>query len=478
VVFLAATLGLFSLLLYGNFHKYLYDEFDDLLSSQAEGVAALIDSYWRAGNVTGLNGTAASNDKARDATEFVNIARGWVEERRKSPEFMSIFIQILDTKGGRLVASKSSPRLTGLEKEDLEDILDEDETFNTIDGYSAEGKKLRFRICARPLLKDGKAEYIVLAAGPASLVSLALRNLRLILFVLLPLTILLAGIPGLFLVKLTLKPVDRMIDTLRQITAENLKLKIHLPDTKDEVKRLADTFNDMIGRLDRSFSSQQRFIQDVSHELKVPLAILREELTSVLAKPCSQEEYSAVARKALKELDNSSKAIENFIALSRLEDSDILLEIRKVNMTRLIEDVVDEMRAFASQKAITVSSSLQEDVVLDGDEEQLRRLLINLIDNAVKYTLRNGKIAIMLHKEGGNAAIVVSDTGIGMPEDEIPYIFDRFYKIEKTRPDDGFGIGLSIAKSIVSAHKGVVRVESELGKGSTFTVSLPILYTG
>ncbi|MFA5256105.1 MAG: HAMP domain-containing sensor histidine kinase, partial [Candidatus Omnitrophota bacterium] len=253
----------------------------------------------------------------------------------------------------------------------------------------------------------------------------------------------------------------------------------HIPDTKDEVRRLADTFNDMIERLDRSFSSQQSFIKDISYELKAPLFVLRGEIASILNKSSPKEEYEAMLHKSLKELDQFSGIIDNLIVLARFDNSQMPIEIKKVNLTRTIEEALKGAKAAAEEKDIVLSSFLQDVIILDGDEERLKRLFKNLLDNAVKYTRRNGEIIVSAHKGKGFANITVTDTGIGIPEDEIPYIFDRFYQVNKSRSGkNGFGLGLSVAKSIAESHKGKITVESRPGKGSTFTVSLPESYPG
>ncbi|MFA5085719.1 MAG: HAMP domain-containing sensor histidine kinase, partial [Candidatus Omnitrophota bacterium] len=242
---------------------------------------------------------------------------------------------------------------------------------------------------------------------------------------------------------------------------------------------LADTFNDMIERLDRSFSSQQNFIKDISYELKAPLFVLRGELSAVLSKPSSKEECEAMLRKGLGELDQFSEIIDNLIMLARFDNSQMPIEIKKVNLTRIIEAALKAAKPAAMQKDIIVSSFLQETIMLDGDEERLESLFTNMVNNAIKYTHRNGKVVVAVHKRKGFANVTISDTGIGIPDDEIPYIFDRFYQVNKSRsPKNGFGLGLSVARSIAESHKGKITVESHPGKGSIFTVALPISYPG
>ncbi|MDO8535807.1 MAG: HAMP domain-containing sensor histidine kinase [Candidatus Omnitrophota bacterium] len=467
MLLLAVTLFSFSVILYGSFSKILVNNLDDLLSSRAEGVADSVHTYWH-----DKGGTS-------DIAPFLNIARDWVEEKRKDPELMKVFVQILSVKTERLVSTKSMPFIAPIPKQDLDDVLAGDDSFNSLGGVFTDGKKTKFRVYTRSVIEDGKVIYLVQAAAPIELISIASGSLRVILFILLPLTIILAGIPGVLLAGLTLRPVDGMINTLKHITAENLKLRIHMPDTKDEIKRLADTFNDMIERLDRSFSSQQNFIKDISYELKAPLFVLKEELAAVLNKTSSKEEYEAVLRRGMVELDQFSEIIDNLIVLARFDNSQMPIEIKKVNLTGIVEEVLRSAKASASEKDVILSSFLQDVIILDGDEDRLKRLFTNLVDNAIKYTRRNGKVVVAAHRGKDSASITVSDTGIGIPEDELSYIFDRFYQVNQSRSGkNGFGLGLSVAKSIAESHKGKIAVESQPGKGSSFTVTLPIYYPG
>lgn len=470
MLLLTVTLFLFSSILYGSFTKLLYSNLDDLLSSRAEGVTNSITAYWAAKQIE------IQHDGPR-LGEFAKTAAGWVEEKRRDPELMSIFVRILNRKQEVVVASKNMPVLEALDKDDLADVLSGEDDFSTLKGETADGKKVKFRAYSKPVTEGSEVEYIVQVAGPASLITLASKNLFWALFILLPLTVILAGVPGVILVGLTLKPVDEMIKTIKQTTAENLKLKIHLPDTKDEIKRLADTFNEMIERLDRSFSSQQSFIQDISAELKLPLETLKKEFEAGSARTLSASEYAGMLRKGLEELNRFGRVIEELETLAKFDNNRIALEIRKVNLSKLVERALDNIRQDALKKDLGISSVLKDPIVIDGDEKQLSQLLSSLLDNAVKYTNRKGTVTITVRKSLRSAIVTVADTGIGIEDNELPYIFDRFYQVNKSRVSNGsFGLGLSIAKSVAEVHKGTVSVESKPGKGSTFTVILPLSY--
>jgi len=481
MLLLAATLLIFSAALYGSFDKILINNLDDLLSSRAEGIADAIHTYWHAKEAGLLeSGKKPGGGDAQGLSNFIEIAREWVEEKRKDdPELLKVFAQILDTKGERLVATKTMPFVAPIPKEYFEDVLAGEDSFDTVNGMPDNARKTRFRVYTKPVIEGGKVAYVVQVAGPVDLVSLALHNLIFILFLLLPLTIILAGIPGVLLAGLTLRPVDKMVDTLKQITAENLKLRIHIPDTKDEIKRLAETFNEMIERLDRSFSSQQNFIQDISYELRMPIVALKEDLGSALSKELSRPEYETILRNGLQELEKFSGIIDGLLVLAQFDNSQMPLEIKRVSLNRLLEETLSAVKVRAQEKDIALSSFLQDRIVLDADEGKLKRLFTNLLDNAVRYNLRKGKITVSAHKDNKFAKVIISDTGVGMPADELPYIFDRFYQINKSRVSrQSFGLGLSIAKSIIESHKGRISVESQPGKGAVFTVSLPLSYPG
>jgi heavy metal sensor kinase len=293
---------------------------------------------------------------------------------------------------------------------------------------------------------------------------------------LLPVAIFLTSIVGLFLAEFTLKPLKKIIKTVRQITAENLKLRIDLPDTKDEIKRLADTFNEMLAKLDQSFSSQQQFIHDISHELRTPLTILKGELEVTLKKVRPQKEYESILHSSLEEMNKISRIIENLLMLARFDNKDVSFEIKPLDLNQLMQNILDDITILSDQKDIQINFSPEESIILEADEGQLRRAILNVLDNAIKYTTANGKVFVNLKKENNTAEIKISDTGIGMAKEHLPFIFDRFYRVDNSRNTNGFGLGLSIAKSIIKVHRGRIEVESQPNQGTTFIISLPLSY--
>ncbi|MCX5687348.1 MAG: ATP-binding protein [Candidatus Omnitrophica bacterium] len=291
---------------------------------------------------------------------------------------------------------------------------------------------------------------------------------------LLPLTVFLTGIIGAFFAKVALNPVDRIIKDIHQITAQNLKKRTSIPDTNDEISRLADTFNDMLARLEYAFFSQRKFIEDLAHELKTPLAILKGEIEVALKKIRSKEEYENILKSSIEEINRISSIVENLLIFARFENDTVMLETKTLDITILLKSVVDDIKILAMQKNIKMSIKEQEKIVISGDADKLKRLFLNILDNAIKYNPQGGKVNISITKKNDSVHIRVSDTGIGIPEKDICHIFDRFYQVDKSGHQSGFGLGLSIARSIAEAHKGKIEAESTLNHGTTFIISFPL----
>ena len=474
---LTIIISLFSISLYSNFKNNLYGDLDDLLQSKTEGIADSIDTYWETEKLDALKAdiNEAVFSKINNIN-FVKIAQRWVKEKSNDPKLINIIVQIFDAGGNNIASSKNIPSIASLSKENLNYALKGNGHFDNLNIELSDGKTLSLRELIVPVIENNKVAYIVQVTSPLAQVAAALNRLRFILLLLLPAAIFLTGVVGLFLAEFTLKPLKKIIKTVHQITAENLKLRVDLPDTKDEIKKLADTFNGMLEKLDKSFSSQQQFIHDISHELRTPLTILKGELEVTLKKVRSQKEYESILRSSLEELNKINRIIENLLMLARFENKEVSFEIKPLNLGQLIQNILDDIKILSEQKVIQINFSLEESIVLEEDESQLRRAILNVLDNAIKYTPENGKVFVTLKKENNIAEIKISDNGIGIAKENLPFIFDRFYRVDKSRNTNGFGLGLSIAKSIIETHKGKIKVESQPSQGTTFTISLPLSF--
>lgn len=298
------------------------------------------------------------------------------------------------------------------------------------------------RVAIVPLSTDTTLGFAAVAE-PLSVVEVGLAELRRDLFAGVLLVLLLASGGGYFLARKSLAPI-----------------------------------NDLLTRLKNSFKEQQRFIADASHELRTPLAVLRGETEVALGKTRSVAEYQESLSLIQDEAERLSRIVEDLFILARQPiDTRAALNKERVALNDAVSDCARAARVLAFRKGIRLK--LENDspaIALQGDAELIKRMILNLLDNAVKYTPAGGEISLVLARQNGNAEIVVRDTGIGIPETDQPRVFDRFFRVDKARARTlgGAGLGLSIAQWIVEVHGGEIQLLSTPGQGSTFTVVLPL----
>jgi heavy metal sensor kinase len=280
---------------------------------------------------------------------------------------------------------------------------------------------------------------------------------------------------GYLLARQALAPVDRMAATTAEISATRLDRRLHAPNRDDELGRLARTLNGMIARLERSFEEARRFTADAAHELRTPLAILRNEAEVALRVPRESEEYRDCLEDMLEEIDHLSRLSEALLFLFR-EDAGLGAHTRDVlSLDLIVREIADHMRVVAAEQQQELMVDAPSPCYVLGNAEQLRRLLFNLLDNAIKFTPAGGSIGIRVECQRGRARVIVSDTGIGIGPEHLPRVFDRFYRVDsaRSRRTGGNGLGLSICKSIAEAHQGFIEVESQPGMGTQVTLALP-----
>jgi heavy metal sensor kinase len=477
IAILALTLSSFSLILYHYVSTGLYNNMDVLLKSKAGGISKAINTYWEASNFEALASGVKSDEilKKRRNVNFARVAQNWVKEESKDPQLLNIVVTVFDTDGAIIASSKNFQELIQIPRKDFISVLQGKRRFDTVESDSR-SVRMAMRIYTTPVFENDKVAYIVQIASPLQALQTALNNIKVALFILFPVTILFTGIMGAFLAKVTLRPVDSMIQTIHQITAENMRLRLDNPGTKDEIQKLAETFNSMLERLQKSFTSQKKLFENLSHELKTPLTILKGQFEIVLKKMRSREEYETVLKSSLEEVDRVIKLAENLLTLARVESKEVFPEKRQLDINMIIRGVVNSVKRFAESKNIALSCNAEERVFLDGDEDQLKTLFLNILDNAVKYSTAGGSILVTSEKMDSSVIIKIEDTGIGITKEEIEHIFDRFYRTEKSRSNIGFGLGLSIVKSIVDFHKGSIKVQSTPSEGTMFLITLPLYY--
>jgi heavy metal sensor kinase len=333
------------------------------------------------------------------------------------------------------------------------------------------------RVTVVPLSSDQTLGYAAVAE-PLSVIDDGLSELRRDLFAGVLLVLLLASAGGYFLARKSLTPIASMNSQTQRISAENLSARLDVTNSRDELGRLATTINDLLARLENAFKQQQRFIADASHELRTPLAVLRGETEVALGKTRTVEEYQQSLSLIQDEAERLSRIVEDLFILARQPiNTRAALNKEHVSLNDAVRDCARAAQVLAFQKGVRLK--LENDspsIALNGDEDLIKRMLLNLLDNAVKYTPAGGEISLALGRQNGNAEIVVRDTGIGIPAEAQPRVFDRFYRVDKARARTmgGAGLGLSIAQWIVEVHGGSINLASTPGHGSTFTIVLPM----
>jgi len=286
---------------------------------------------------------------------------------------------------------------------------------------------------------------------------------------------LLASLGGNFIIRKALKPVKSVVQTAKDITADDLSLRIEAGQRQDEIGELVDTFNDMISRLEKSVKKIKQFSGDVSHELRTPLTIIRGEIEVLLRKERSSDEYQKTLKSTLEESAYLERIIDDLLFLSRIEALEKKEFDKSVQLDEILLKVVESQELTAKKKNITLDIKMAEPTEIKGEEILLERMVTNIIDNAIRYSQPGGKVEVSLDKKEGIPFLRIQDTGIGIPEESLPSIFDRFYVVDKSRFKEtgGLGLGLSIVKQVADGHGAKIEVESELNKGTSFLVRFP-----
>jgi heavy metal sensor kinase len=335
---------------------------------------------------------------------------------------------------------------------------------------------IELRVLTVPVRADDRTVGVVEVGLSKEEVRDTLDQLLLIIAVAYPLALVIAGGGGVFLAGRALSPIDRLTRVARRITAEDLsqRLNLRLPD--DEVGRLASTFDEMIARLDEAFRKQRQFTADASHELRTPLTAIKGQTEVALQRDRDAEAYREVLRKVNGEVDRMIRLVGSLLTLARADAHQIPVGRESVDLGSVISDAVEQVRPAAEEKTIALDVRSNSRIKLKADQDLLLQLMLNLLDNSVKYTPGGGRIQVACRTANGQAEVTVSDTGPGIPAEHLPHIFDRFYRVDKarTRAEGGAGLGLSISQWIAKAHGGTLHVESTPGRGSKFTVLLPV----
>ena len=281
---------------------------------------------------------------------------------------------------------------------------------------------------------------------------------------------------GRFLARKTLAPVEQIRKQVDSIYEKNLSKRIVSPNPTDEIGQLAGTFNLLLQRLEKAFDSQKQFIADASHELKTPLTILRTHWEKLAAQNDIPYEHRIRIQLDIDELVRLSSLINNMLLLASTKENIAPDELPVINLSELCRTLHDDILVLAESKNQQINASITDNILVNGDKTRIYQLLLNLADNAVKYTPENEWIDISLQQDDGFAEFTIKDNGIGISENNLPHVFERFYRVDKSRSrkTGGYGLGLAVCKTIIEAHNGSISIDSRENRGTTLVVKIPL----
>jgi heavy metal sensor kinase len=351
------------------------------------------------------------------------------------------------------------------------------------DDEKGDGRRIRLETGNRLLITsmtftatDGQ-RFLIESGAPLNQIELVLHGLLRTFAIYMPFVVFLAIAGGYCLMRRSLAPVDEITRRAEGITSTNLSERLPVIRTGDELERLSISLNRMIERLDEAFQHIHRFSADASHELRTPLTILQLELEAIAQHRRRDAVFGDQIGSALEETHRMSRIVESLLTISRLDAGEVKMDKIHLDLGELAASTAEEMTVLAEEKSISLQNHVALSVHVEGDRTRLQQVIVNLIDNAIKYTQEGGVVDVCVRRVGNAAVLEVSDDGPGIPTNALPHVFERFYRADRarSRANGGVGLGLSIVKAICAAHNAEVKVSNREGRGSCFRVELPLL---
>ena len=446
----AVVLVCFGLLVYESLRQIHYDQVDRTLKTRFQELA--------------------NDERLADAPE--QRLQSWVRKFGKSVEIWGIVFD----KEGRVVA-RAEQLMSAFPSASADDLSSSTRE-TKFDTATIAGVGRMRRLTGR--LNVGDDLYTVMLLAELEHVDEEMTQVLWVLLLTIPVTLAAAAALAYWLARKSLAPVDQLRQLTDEITAERLDRRIPILNREDELGALAQTINSMISRLERSFSEVRRFTADASHELRTPISVIQSEAEMGLDSTATLADAQNRLGSILEECARLTWMTDQLLALCR-EDAGVTPRMGiPVQLATLVTDAVETMQPSANAKSQRLSATCNGEPVVIGDAERLRRVLYNLLDNAIKYTPPEGNVQVTLEQRGAEAVITGRDNGVGIPAEHLPHVFERFYRAHKesSHRGTGAGLGLSIVKSIVTAHNGRVKVESHAGSGTIFRIYFPVARNG
>jgi len=459
VVFLAIIIVIIGAVIFGSYRNSLLNDIDESLGEIAD---ELDDTYWSHRGINLKEAIKRAENEFKHKDPHILI----VKISRDKENFLERVIHTGDSYDDNFILDRKL--YCRADRSDLNPLYVVWE-----EGVSGSSPQ-------RVILFPIRDNYI-LQIG-LSLKSTYSKTRRVLILIILSgiLLLLLASAGGNFVIRKAIHPVVNVAQAANQITTDDLSHRIDAQKRRDEIGVLVETFNDMISRLERSVKEIKQFSGDVSHELRTPLTNIRGEIEVILRKDRDKHEYRNTLKSALEETYHMEKIIDDLLLLSRTESLKRESLRKEVQLDEILLSVYERYEPIARKKNINLDIKKIFSLAIKGQRVLLERMMSNLIDNAVRYTKSRGRIELSLYKEGEEGVFIISDTGIGIPKDSIPFIFDRFYVVEKSRSKEkgGVGLGLSIIKRVADIHGAVISIRSEINRGTEFEIRFPLSQRG
>jgi two-component system, OmpR family, sensor kinase len=478
----AALMLIFGIAFYTSAERLLASSFDTTLQLRAQQVAegvAVLHGKMTVGDIVNelpqLDATAAliaiSNDGTppsassshNDSTSDLNVPY---------PDH-SILVRVLDAHGSVVYSTATFGRLIP-PLESIKQPLEGKPWVGTIASSSAQST----RLYSTMLVDNNHVIGVVQVGQSLTNLNADLQFILIGLLIVTPFVLLLSAFGSYWLAGRAFKPIHRLALTAREIGAKDLSQRVPVPLPEDEVRDLSIIFNQMIERLEYAFAQQRRFVADASHELRTPVTVIRSMTELAISQPSDAEDNLLVLREVNAESERLGLLISDLLALARADEDQIKLDFEPVRLDLLAADVVSSLESLSGEQEVALYTDQLDPTTVLGDAARLIQIILSLVDNALIYTNTGGSVTLSVTSNATHGSLSVRDTGIGIAEKDIEHIFERFYRADLARSKavGGTGLGLAIVDWLVRAHKGTVSVESEPGKGSTFTVMLPLAH--
>jgi heavy metal sensor kinase len=453
---LTAVFGFVGAAIFLELGRYLHTDLRDALGRRAEQVGQILAT-------------------ARPPVEEASIAN---EIRsRLLPESNSRFVHV-SRSDGRMLFRSGSPADRSFDPEAVDAAARQQKSRSRSGVYEITTGSGATMLVVSKSVSTPSGGYDIEVGSSLDQIQLVLDYVLILLIVAVPVLVGVSASGGYFLISRALKSVDHIARTAEQITHHNLSERLPVSHTGDELERLSISINRMIARLDEAFQTSRRFLADASHELRTPLTAIKGELEEIVRRRNLSEELRERTGSVLEEVGRLTHIVEGLLAVARLDAGDAQREWLRFDLAELATTTAEQMKLLAEDQRIALICDTGDRVDVEGDRARLKQVIVNLLDNAIKYTSEGGSIRLSVRAHE-RAVLEISDTGIGIPEYELTHVFDRFFRVDKARSRnvEGTGLGLAIVKSICTAHGAEIEAESTVGRGSCFRIKFQLATT-